>query len=245
MFRASALLRGVRPFTKPFHGQLTDAYLSRRQHIKALSSVSPPADRFPTREDGRLQVRHYHEMNGDTLLILAARGDRAACRERLVREVMFVDDLDWPAADARVTEMDAQVQAPALLQTTSRGVVATSLFAAGASVPLVFHHDLALWFNERYVTDDVPLEKDLETWLEVGAWTWNWMEPPLGTISFVLLCVQLAHSYGLSNPVAGVLLRRRERDLLERFPKYSTLILRQWADSDLKADLDGKPTATK
>ena len=48
-----------------------------------------------------------------------------------------------------------------------------------------------MWFNERYVTADVPPEKDLETWLEVGSWTWNWMEPPLGTISFVLLCVQV------------------------------------------------------
>ena len=38
-------------------------------------------------------------------------------------------------------------------------------------------------------------EKDLETWLEVGAWTWNWMEPPLGTITFVLLCMQLSRSH--------------------------------------------------
>lgn len=38
-------------------------------------------------------------------------------------------------------------------------------------------------------------EKDLETWLEVGAWTWNWMEPPLGTITFVLLCIQLSRSH--------------------------------------------------
>ena len=28
--------------------------------------------------------------------------------------------------------------------------------------------------------------------LEVGIWTWNWMEPPLGTISFFLLCIQFA-----------------------------------------------------
>lgn len=28
--------------------------------------------------------------------------------------------------------------------------------------------------------------------LEVGSWSWNWMEPPLGTISFFLLCMQFA-----------------------------------------------------
>ncbi len=41
---------------------------------------------------------------------------------------------------------------------------------------------------------DVPEAKDLETWLEVGGFAWNWMEPPLGTISFVLLCMQFARS---------------------------------------------------
>ena len=44
------------------------------------------------------------------------------------------------------------------------------------------------------VCADVPEAKDLETWLEVGGFAWNWMEPPLGTISFVLLCMQFARS---------------------------------------------------
>ena len=42
----------------------------------------------------------------------------------------------------------------------------------------------------RYVTADFPEPKDLETWLEVGSWSWNWMEPPLGQASFFLLCLQ-------------------------------------------------------
>ena len=41
---------------------------------------------------------------------------------------------------------------------------------------------------------DVPDAKDLETPLEVGSWAWNWMEPPLGQISFFLLCMQYARS---------------------------------------------------
>lgn len=38
-------------------------------------------------------------------------------------------------------------------------------------------------FNEHYVTTDVADDKDLETWLEVGSWTWGWNEPVLGTVS--------------------------------------------------------------
>ena len=42
------------------------------------------------------------------------------------------------------------------------------------------------------ICPDVPDEKDLQTPLEVGSFAWNWMEPPLGQISFFLLCAQYA-----------------------------------------------------
>ncbi len=199
--------------------------------------------RYPTAEECKTQVRHYHEMSGDILLLLASRGDRGACRERLVRDVMHVDELSWPEASARVDEMDESVQAPAVHRITGGTILGMSLLAGAASVPLVFDLDTAMWFNEFYVTADVPPDKDLETWLEVGMWTWNWMEPPIGTISFVLLCLQMARGRGLSNPVARVLQSRRERYLLERYPRYSPLILLQWADSDLRADLSGGKTS--
>lgn len=41
----------------------------------------------------------------------------------------------------------------------------------------MFDVNVALWFNENFVTTDVASDEDLETYLEVGAWTWNWMEP--------------------------------------------------------------------
>jgi hypothetical protein len=43
--------------------------------------------------------------------------------------------------------------------------------AAVATVPLCFDLNTALWFNECYVTTDVPEGKDLETWLEVRCLT--------------------------------------------------------------------------
>lgn len=83
-------------------------------------------------------------------------------------------------------------------------------------MPLVFSLAVAKPFNEWFVTTDVPPSSELDTFLEasfaqpegegdgvysglahvvvdawqVGSWTWNWMEPPLGTFSFVLLCMQ-------------------------------------------------------
>ena len=57
------------------------------------------------------------------------------------------------------------------------------------SFPVVFDANVAHWFNNLYVTTDIPEPKDLETMFEVGNWTWGWMEPPLGTISFFILCM--------------------------------------------------------
>lgn len=34
--------------------------------------------------------------------------------------------------------------------------------------------------------------QDLETYFEVGMWSWGWMEPPLGQLSFFLLTIQFS-----------------------------------------------------
>jgi hypothetical protein len=39
-----------------------------------------------------------------------------------------------------------------------------------ASIPLCFDLSTAIWFNDAYVTTDVPDDEDLETFLEVGGW---------------------------------------------------------------------------
>jgi hypothetical protein len=40
-------------------------------------------------------------------------------------------------------------------------------FCFVGSIPMIFHLDTVMWFNELYVTSDVPEAKDLETPLEV------------------------------------------------------------------------------
>ena len=44
--------------------------------------------------------------------------------------------------------------------------IAGGLISAAVTIPLCFDLNTALWFNECYVTTDVPEGKDLETWLE-------------------------------------------------------------------------------
>ena len=126
--------------------------------------------RYPTLDECQQQARSFCEMSNEALLLMAAQGDLGACTERLHREVMAVDGVVWPVAAERVDAM-----AQALPGASRRGGVlaATSLVAGFGSLPMVFHYDVALWFNERFVTADVPEPKDLETWLEVGSWTWN------------------------------------------------------------------------
>ena len=73
------------------------------------------------------------------------------------------------------------------------------------------------------VTTEVADPEDLETWLEVGSWTWNWMEPPLGQISFFLLAMQFARNQMQNigaKPYTEWLRSRRARKLIEKYPQY-------------------------
>ena len=109
------------------------------------------------------QARHACEMSNDILMMLSAQGDPAARRERMIREVMFVDQLSWPDAACRVTVMSDEVQKDLAARMASSLVGLASLGMGAASIPMVFHRATALQFNERFVTTDVPPPEDLET----------------------------------------------------------------------------------
>jgi hypothetical protein len=53
--------------------------------------------------------------------------------------------------------------------------IVVALMSGALSLPLVFHHPTAHWFNNNFVTCAIPEPEELETVLEIGAWTWNWM----------------------------------------------------------------------
>lgn len=44
--------------------------------------------------------KNYDEMPNDVLLSMAIMGDQEAREERLIREIMAVDDVSWYASDS-------------------------------------------------------------------------------------------------------------------------------------------------
>ena len=66
--------------------------------------------------------------------------------------------------------------------------VGVSLAVVGAlsSIPLVFHRETALWYNETFeCMAEVP--EELDTLAEVSIWTWNWMEPQVRCVEGLLM----------------------------------------------------------
>merc|ERR1712224_1016992 len=113
------------------------------------------------------------------------------------------------------------------------GILA-ALVAGFGSIPMCFDLHTTLWFNEGYVTMDVPEPKDLETWLEVGSWSWNWMEPVLGQVSFALLTAQFFRAQmtniGL-RPYGHWIRNNRANAVVAAFPQYNQQLLKDLARS--------------
>lgn len=135
----------------------------------------------------------YPEMDNQSLITIAAMENHEARCEVLKRHIMTVDKVSYEKASItfkRIAKENRRFMALAALPYQIGFSVGT--LAACASIPMVFDLGTAEWFNHHYVTTEVPEPADLESIMEVGSWTWNWMEPPLGTLSFVLLCLQFS-----------------------------------------------------
>ena len=190
--------------------------------------------------------RNYCDFPNDVLLSAAIMGDQEAREERLVREIMSVNAVNWD---------DAQSEFDQIVSANRRGLfmatlpykfgIASALGMGFISIPMIFELQTALWFNEAYVTTDVPDDKDLETALEVGSWTWNWMEPPLGQMSFFLLCMQYARAQ-LENlgakPYTAWFKKRRAERLCSEFPQYSPSIIESFSEGDPLSSHDPRGT---
>ena len=94
--------------------------------------------------------------------LFCAAGDFPARKERLIREIMAVDDVSWDDAHLTLWKIDADNAKSMWFFTIPYKVgIATGVTAAVASIPMVFDLDTALWFNEHYVTAEVADDKDL------------------------------------------------------------------------------------
>jgi hypothetical protein len=199
----------------------------------------PDAFRVPTLATARAQPRKYRELDNESLFIMAVDGEFGARKERLVREVMSVDSISWVQARQKVDgEINLANDAFAwLVRLPYKLGVTAGLFASLTAIPLVFHRPTAQWFCETFVFEDLPeggIEALDSVW-KVGNWTWGWMEPYLGTASFVLLGLQFTrmHMQRLHwKPYTEKILSWRANRLADKYPQYNRNIVRDFSKAD-------------
>ena len=195
---------------------------------RSFTNVPTPPDSFkdgkPTLQYARALPKTFASMTNEQILQFAEMQIPEACRECIVRDIMAVDQIEYD---------DAMKIFKKIAETNRRGMQIYALpfytgfgaaFTGGIlSVPLVFELNTVNWFNDKFVTAEMPPLEDLERMLEVGSASWSWMEPILGQISFFLLCMQFARSQ-LQNlgvrPYFNWQRNMRADYLVSQFPQY-------------------------
>lgn len=168
------------------------------------------------------------------ILILHFVMTKIARKEALIRNVMAVDSIEHDEAEKIVTEMSKKnMQSMLYTYTPYKVGFFVSLAAGVVSFPMIFHLDTVQWFNEKYVTSELPPLEDLETPLEVASASWSWMEPICGQVSFVLLLLQFARNQALNlgvKPYGDYVVNRRAEKLIAAYPQYDEVFLRWFVE---------------
>ena len=208
--------RVVRTFAAPKLRTLC-TIASKRAAERALSRESDVAS-------------HVCELRGTDLFMLAHSGDLDAKREMLRREIVRIEGCEPPGATVKLREINTKTSVQREYRRLPRKLAIGAAYLCGyGCVPLVFYKPLVKMFNATFVTMECPPPSDLDTILETGAWAWNWMEPPLGTISFTLLCLQWAQE---QKRKIGVIAMDEEEIaqsignlLVQEYPSYNSCVL--------------------
>ncbi len=73
-------------------GGVASVYKNATRHV---ASGNQRTASIVTTEQARCMPTNYNEMPNDVLLSMAVMGDQEAREERLIREIMAVDGVDW------------------------------------------------------------------------------------------------------------------------------------------------------
>jgi hypothetical protein len=94
-----------------------------------------------------------------------------AFKERMLREVMRQDGCDYGAAYAVLAEMNVVNERMTwLYRAPYRLGMGTTLVVGLSALPMVFDRDLAVWFCENFVKDEIPTDpEELSTMFKVYA----------------------------------------------------------------------------
>ena len=112
---------------------------------------------LPTPDVAREMPRHVSDLTNETLYMLSMSGSHEAVRERLRREIMFVDGVGYTETTERIREMnEANNQGLFLAKLPFQLGIWSAVVGGWASLPLVFHLKSAEMFNDYFVTADHP-----------------------------------------------------------------------------------------
>mmetsp|Transcript_9278 Transcript_9278/g.16802 ORF Transcript_9278/g.16802 Transcript_9278/m.16802 type:complete len:267 (-) Transcript_9278:226-1026(-) len=224
--------------------------LHRGSSYRALATDTGGIDTTTTAKRGHVHKDHHQkngprgvppisicmqDMDDRTLVNFASIENHTAREEVLRRHIMDVDLVPYTDACATFATIEAiNKQGHYLVALPYKIGIFSATFVGVTAIPMVFHLPTIEWFNVWAVTTDVPELRDLETPLEVSIWSWNWMEPPLGLASFVLLCMQYVRGQMLNlgmKPYTGWIKAHRGQKLANAFPQYDKKILIAYSET--------------
>jgi hypothetical protein len=183
----------------------------------------------------RHQPTHICQLSHQTLAQLAVLGHHATHRERLLREIMCADGVTWHEAHKVLELIDEENRKLHRVQMLPFMLGVTGSMLLGVlSTLFVFVKPTALWYGRCVANEDLPesVEIDDMTNFQVGTWTWAWMEPMIGTASFVLICCQFIRisckPLNMKTYMDLVLSYRAHR-IAVKFPKYDRSMVRAYS----------------
>mmetsp|Transcript_102886 Transcript_102886/g.287091 ORF Transcript_102886/g.287091 Transcript_102886/m.287091 type:complete len:251 (+) Transcript_102886:3-755(+) len=189
--------------------------------------------RGPSLTAARAMSVAMRENSNDTLVVLAELGSHEACAERLIRDIMRVESIEWAAASNLLVEID---EATAAMYKQAifpyMALIGIAITSGIISIPMVYNKQIAEFCNYYFVLGGVEEPENLKTIWEVSSWSWNWMEPLLGTASFSILCIQLTRS--MMEDIGMLAFHERMKvgvadRLAAKFPQYDAGLVRAFA----------------
>ncbi len=128
-------------------------------------------DRFdgekPTLDYARGMPQSFSAMRHEQIIQLCVEGSYNARREALIRNVMAVDSVEYDEAAKTVEEIAQENRSLMKVEYLPyQAGIFTAVASGVISWPLIFDKNIAMRFNESFVTTDVPDVKDLETMWE-------------------------------------------------------------------------------
>eukprot|EP00924_Labyrinthula_sp_SR-Ha-C_P013878 snap_masked-scaffold_5-processed-gene-16.53-mRNA-1 protein AED:0.00 eAED:0.00 QI:106/1/1/1/0.66/0.5/4/954/255 len=189
---------------------------------------------FPVVADVKSMPTRAFDCDNETLFFLAHLGEFDALRERMLREIMFVDKLSSKEAEEKLIEITAVYDRGnwITLLPFRLGSMA-GLAASTLCVPLVYHKALVVWFGyEVAKIPGFPLYHHISSSLLASKFAWLWMDPLTSVLSFMFLGLQLMkimlRKFSRFRPIAGykdIILMKRTAVLFQEYPQYDKNIL--------------------